>query len=81
LLESVHEICLFTELTNRGYKVSRQQSISLNYKGVILDTELRLDLLVEDCIVVELKATDKLHPVHEAQLLSYMKLLENPKEF
>ncbi|MEL6719544.1 MAG: GxxExxY protein [Bacteroidota bacterium] len=81
MLESVYEICLFTELTNRGYKVSRQQSISLNYKGVILDTELRLDLLVEDCIVVELKATDKLHPVHEAQLLSYMKLLENPKEF
>ena len=79
LLESVYEKCLFHELRLRGHKVIRQLSTPVNYKGLEIETELRIDLLVDDVIVVELKAVEKLLPVHEAQLLTYMKLLKKPQ--
>jgi GxxExxY protein len=74
LLESVYEICLAYELTKRGLRVRRQVPVPLVYDGVQLDAELRIDLLVEEQIVVEVKAVEKLIPVFEAQLLTYMKL-------
>ena len=79
LLESVYEACLVHELRLRGLSVKTQVQIPLNYKGLTLDTTFRLDLLVEDCIIVEIKAIDELAPIHEAQLLTYLKLLEKPK--
>jgi GxxExxY protein len=79
LLESVYEDCLKYELEKHGYKVEQQKSVPVFYDGIQLETNLRLDLLVENVIVVELKATEKMLPVYEAQLLTYMKLLEVPQ--
>jgi len=79
LLESVYEHCLYYELTSREFKVKRQQKVPVFYKGIEMNTELRFDLLVEDSIVVELKAIEYILPVHEAQLLTYMKLLKKPQ--
>jgi GxxExxY protein len=74
LLESAYESCLVYELTQRGFKVERQKALPLNYRGVHLDCGYRLDLLVEDAVIVELKAIDGMTPLHEAQVLSYLKL-------
>jgi GxxExxY protein len=74
LLESTYEACLVYELTQRGLRVERQKELPVRYQGVRLDCGYRIDLLVEDAIIVELKAVDKLEPIHEAQLLSYLKL-------
>lgn len=74
LLESIYEACLVHELTKRGLKVARQVALPIKYDGVCLDAGLRLDLLVADCVVVELKAIEGILPIHEAQLLSYLKL-------
>lgn len=74
LLESAYEACLFYELTQRGIEALRQVKLPLKYKGVHLDVGYKVDLLVERQVVVELKAVDKLEPVHEAQLLSYLRL-------
>jgi len=79
LLEKIYETCLEAELLGLGLKVARQQTVPIHYKGLILDAELRYDLLVEDCILLELKAVEQMHPVYEAQILSYMKLLKIPK--
>lgn len=79
LLESVYEKCLSHLLILNGYKVDRQQSIPLNFRGLNLDCELRYDLLVNDQIIVELKTVEELLPIHEAQLLTYLKLLRKPK--
>ena len=79
LLESVYQKCLTHELTKRGYAVAQQLAVPVNYDGLIIDTELRLDMLVNETIVVELKAIDNILPVHEAQILTYMKLLEKPQ--
>lgn len=79
LLESVYETCMFYELELRGLNVKRQQRIPINYKGKELDAELRYDLLVEDCLVIELKAVNEMKPVFEAQALTYIKLLNLPK--
>lgn len=79
LLESVYEKCLSHLLILNGYKVERQQTIPLNFKGLNLDCELRYDLLVNDQIIVELKTVEELLPIHEAQLLTYLKLLKKPK--
>ncbi|WP_020568308.1 GxxExxY protein [Neolewinella persica] len=79
ILESVYEECLVEELSIRGIKVKRQVQVPISYKGMALSTPLRLDLLVEDILIVELKAVEKVLPVHEAQLLSYLKLAEKPK--
>jgi GxxExxY protein len=79
LLEKVYEACMVHELGLRGLKVKTQQNIPIRYKGVYLDADLRYDLLVEDCIVVELKAVLEMIPIFEAQVMSYAKLLEVPK--
>ena len=74
LLESVYEICLVQEMEDRGLKVANQVDLPLYYKGRLTDKKFRIDLLVEDEIVVELKAMEAILPIHEAQLLTYLKL-------
>jgi GxxExxY protein len=74
LLESAYEACLVYELAERGLKVDQQKPLPLVYKEVQLDCGYRLDLLVEDMVIVEIKAVDCLQPIHQAQLLSYLKL-------
>ena len=77
LLESVYEAYLAYEIAKRGLRVARQSPVSLRYDEVILDIGFRIDLLVEDCIVVELKAVEKLTPLFEAQVMTYLKLANN----
>ncbi len=77
LLESIYEDCLCYELASRGVRFSKQHAVPLVYKNFELNTGFRLDLFVEDAVVVELKTVDKLLPIHDAQLLSYMKLVES----
>ncbi|CAN5299322.1 GxxExxY protein [soil metagenome] len=79
LLESVYQKCLKKEFTIRNLKFQSELLVEINYKGEKLNTELRCDFLVEDAIIVELKAVEGITPVHEAQLLTYMKLLKKPK--
>jgi len=79
LLESVYHKCLVHELVNRGYTVIQQAAIPVYYDDVVIDTELRVDLLVNDTVVVELKAVENTLPVHDAQILTYMKLLKKPQ--
>ena len=79
LLESIYEQCLAYELKAAGLQVRYQQSIPVKYKNVELDCQLRYDLLVEDLIVVELKAVDIMLPIFKAQLITYLKLLHKPK--
>lgn len=74
LLESAYEACLAYELGKRGLGFRRQVTMPIKYGDICLDAGYRLDLLVEDLVVVELKSVDKLTPVHKAQLLSYLKL-------
>lgn len=74
LLESAYEACLAFELAERGLKVEQQKPLPVMYKEVRLDCGYRLDLLVEDAVIVELKAVSGLAPIHKAQLLSYLKL-------
>ena len=79
LLESVYHKCLKKELSLRGINFQSELVVNVNYKGLDLDTELRCDLFIEGILPVELKALDAIHPVHEAQLMTYMKLLKAPK--
>jgi len=74
LLESAYEACLVFELSDRGLKVERQVPLPIVYRGQRLDCGYRLDLFVEDLVIVELKAIDQITPLHEAQLISYLKL-------
>jgi len=74
LLESAYEVCLVYELQQRGLKCEQQKPLPVVYQNVKLDCGYRLDILVEGLVIVELKAVEKLHPIHEAQLLSYLKL-------
>jgi len=74
LLESVYEACLAHELTKHGMSVKRQVVVPMHYDGLELESGLRLDLLVNDRVVVELKCVDRFAPIHTAQLLSYLKL-------
>ena len=74
LLESVYEACLRVELESKGLKVETQIDLPLIYKGQAIDKEFRIDMLVENAIIVELKAVEILKPLHEVQLLTYMKL-------
>ena len=67
------------ELERNGYDVKQQLTVKIEYDGLDLESNLRIDLLVNDCIVVELKAIENILPIHEAQLLTYMKLLEKPQ--
>ena len=74
LLESVYEEALVFELLHRGLNVERQRSVPINYKGNVLATELRLDLLVEDRIIIELKSVEEMKKVFAKQLLTYLRL-------
>lgn len=74
LLESIYEKSLAIELEHRGIPFKRQVELHLEYKGVSLEEDFRLDLIVGDTVVVELKVVRELAPIHEAQLLTYMKL-------
>jgi GxxExxY protein len=74
LLESAYEACLAHELTKRGYRVERQKAQPVIYEGLEIEVGYRLDLLVEDLIIIELKAVEQLAPIHQAQLLTYLKL-------
>ena len=74
LLESVYEHCLAHELTLRGLTVRRQVSLSVSYRDIQLDAGYRVDLLVEDAVVIEIKAVEAFSRLHEAQLLTYLKL-------
>jgi len=74
LLESVYEECLCRELTLRGITFERQRPLQVEFKGLRLDCGYRLDLLVERQVVVEIKAVESVLPIHEAQLLTYLKL-------
>lgn len=75
----MYQKCFLHELCLRDLKFVNQIVTPINYKGVTLDADLRLDVLVEDLIIVELKSMEGILPVHEAQLLTYMKLLRKPK--
>lgn len=74
LLESTYEACLAHELRIMGLRVERQVGLPVVYGGIKLDVGYRIDLLIEDLVIVELKSADAIAPIHEAQLLSYLKL-------
>ena len=74
LLESTYEACLLYELTQQGLKVETQKPLPVVYREVKLECGYRLDLLVENTVIVELKSIDRLAPIHTAQLMSYLKL-------
>ena len=74
LLESAYEACLVHELTIRGLDVRRQQALPISYKGVTVDCGYRIDLVVNGAVIVELKVVARIEPIHEAQLLSYLRL-------
>lgn len=78
LVESIYEWCLSRELELRQLKATNQKLVSISYKGFTRDEPLRFDLLIEDCLLVEAKAVERILPIHKAQLLSYMKLLNVP---
>jgi len=76
LLESAYEEALCYELSHRDIPFERQKSIPLAYKGVLLDCDYRIDLLLDGLVIVELKATDRIDAIHHAQLMTYLKLSE-----
>ena len=78
LLESIYEWCLIKELEMRGLAVRNQKSVIIRYKGFEKEEPLKFDVLVEECVQVEIKAVETVHPIHKAQLLSYMKLFDVP---
>ena len=78
LLESIYERCLCFELDQTKLSYARQLHLPVNYKGLEFDEGLRIDVLVENRLVIELKTAERLLPVHEAQLLTYMKLSNSP---
>ncbi len=79
LLESIYHQCLIEELKYENISFSSEMKVPILYKNIELDAKLRADLYIENCLVVELKAVDKIQPIFEAQLLTYMKLLRAPK--
>jgi GxxExxY protein len=78
LLESVYEWCLMMELELRGYKIENQSEVVIRYKQCQKTVTLKFDLLVNRCLLLEVKAVEAVIPIHKAQLLSYMKLLDMP---
>ena len=74
LLESTYEKCLCFELEKLGIKHEKQKELPINYKGITIDNGYRIDILVEDKIVIELKSVEILQPIHSAQLMTYLKL-------
>jgi len=78
LLESIYHKCLEKELSIKDFNYKTELIIPISYKGLEIDANLRCDLFVENCLLVELKSVEKILPIHEAQLLTYMKLLKIP---
>jgi GxxExxY protein len=78
LIESIYEWCLTKEFELRGLECVTQKSVLIEYKGFTREEPLRFDVLVQSCVLVEVKAVEKVLPIHKAQLLSYMKLLKVP---
>ena len=74
LLESVYEVCMIQELANKGLDTKSQLWLPVEYEGKKIDVGYRIDLLVANTIIVEIKAVEKVHPIYEAQILSYLKL-------
>ncbi|MES2653517.1 MAG: GxxExxY protein [Bacteroidota bacterium] len=79
LLESLYHKCLEKEFELSRINFFSEKSINIFYKGVSVDTKLRADFIIEDCLIIEIKSVEKVLPIHEAQLLTYMKLLNIPK--
>ena len=79
LLESIYHKCMKHELTQRKVAFVSEMVVPVNYKGLAVETELRCDLFIENILPVELKAVDRIHPIHEAQIMTYMKLLKAPE--
>jgi GxxExxY protein len=79
LLESVYEKCLIHLLKEKGLSVISQQKVPIIFSGLYLDCDLRFDLLVENSVIVEIKAVETILPIHGAQLLTYLRLLNKPK--
>jgi iron complex transport system substrate-binding protein len=78
LLESVYEVILTRDLERRGLMVERQKAVRFEYDGLIFEEALRVDLLVESSVIVELKSVENLAPVHKKQLLTYLRLMKLP---
>jgi len=78
LLESVYQECLIVELRRCQLHVDSERHVRLTYKGERIESQLKLDLLVEERVVVEVKAVDRLHPIHQAQVITYLKLIGCP---
>ena len=78
LLESVYEVVLARALTRRGFHVERQKVIRFEYDGMVFDEGFRLDLLIDERVIVELKSVERLAPVHSKQLLTYLRLMKLP---
>jgi len=78
LIESIYGKCLMRELSLRGVAAVNQRLVKVEYKGFMFEEPLRFDVLVEDCLLLELKSVEQVLPIHQAQLLSYMKLLDVP---
>lgn len=79
MLEKTYEKALLMLLAEKGLKVQSQLEVPVTFRGVVIDNAFKLDVLVEDLIIVELKAVEKILPVHEAQLITYLKLMKKPK--
>lgn len=78
LIESIYEKCFLHEMSLRKLRTLNQKLVLIKYKGLVFEEPLRFDVLVEDCVLVELKAVQEVLPIHKAQLMSYMKLLDVP---
>jgi GxxExxY protein len=78
LLESAYEALMAAALAKRGIRVERQKSIGLNFDGIRIDDVYRVDLLIEDQLIIELKSVERLAPVHQKQLLTYLRITDRP---
>ena len=78
LLESVYETVLAASLQRKGYRVARQSPVAIEYDGLAFDCAFRVDILVEECLVVEIKSVEQLGKVHAKQLLTYLRLMKRP---
>ena len=78
LIEGIYEKCLMHELNLRKLAAANQKLVKIEYKGIVFEEPLRFDVLVEECLLLELKSIQEILPIHKAQLLSYMKLLDVP---
>jgi len=81
LLESAYEACMAHELTRRGFTVERQKTQPVYYEGMEIEVGYRLDILVNDSVIIELKAVEQLAPIHQAQIMTYLKLSDKTLGF